>query len=158
MTKAESLVNLRPAGAGEGALLLEITRAAIAGLAKDFYSPAQLADWTAGRMPDYYEQAIARGGVTVATDATQVLGFVDAAPGIILRLYVRPEMARHGIGGRLLAAGLEQAMKDHAGPVRVDASLNAAPFYARHGFREVGRGTWPTGSGQAPAEIVHMLR
>lgn len=149
---------LRPARAGDGAAVFDITRRAMAGLATAHYPAANLANWLGTRTPAYYEAAIAQGGMVVAERDGTLLGFVDAAPGTITRLYVLPAAAGTGLGGKLLAAGLKIANTAHTGPIRVEATLNAEPFYRKHGFIALRRGFFTPDPGSPPVEIVHMER
>lgn len=152
----DSAVVLRPACAGDGAQLFEVTRQSVIGLAKGHYSPAQIDGWMGARTPVYYEDLIARGRMVVAERAGTVVGFVDAEPGEVTRLFLLPDAAGAGLGARLLAIGVETAGADHDGPIKVESTVNAEGFYRRHGFRPVGKGYFSHGIGGDPIEIVHM--
>jgi putative acetyltransferase len=148
------LIEIRPARPGEGQALYDVTQAAITGLAAGHYAAAQIEHWMGGRDVAHYEQVIAAGAVRVAEDVG-ILGFVDTAPGVLLRLFVRPEAAGLGLGRRLLLLGVEAALQNNE--VRLEATLNAAPFYARHGFVEQGRAIYQHELGGLPVEVVKML-
>ena len=149
------MIALRPARPGEGQALYDITEAAIRGLAVAHYSAEQIAGWMNGRDEAQYEAAIANGGVIIAIAAARPLGFVEAAQGEITRLFVRPEAAGQGLGRRLLERGVEMA---GAGEVRLNATLNAAPFYERCGFIPLGREMYFHEGGNEPVEVVRMHR
>nr|WP_245176178.1 GNAT family N-acetyltransferase [Cupriavidus sp. AcVe19-6a] len=85
-----------------------------------------------------------------------VIGFVDAEPGEVTRLFVLPEAAGAGLGRRLLEIGIEQARVNHSGPIRVEATINAVGFYLKHGFKVLKRGYFSHGLGGEPIEIVQM--
>lgn len=148
------MIELRPARPGEGQKLYDVTQAAIFRLAAGHYSAAQIAQWMGGRDAAHYEQVIANGAVRVAVEDGEILGFVDSAPGVLLRLFVRPGVAGKGLGRRLLEVGVAAAWLEDR--VRLEATLNAAPFYARCGFVEVGRSVFQHPLGGLPVEVVNM--
>lgn len=147
---------LRPARKGDGEALFDVTRRSVEALAHNHYSPKQIAGWMGERTPDYYETLIAQGQVVVAEYKDTIMGFVDAEPGEVTRLFLLPGAAGSGLGARLLHVGIENARKGHAGPIRVESTINAEGFYRRHGFRIVKRGYFSHGVGGDPIEIVHM--
>lgn len=149
-------VALRPARAGDGAAVFEVTRQSVRALAKGHYSEAQLAGWMGDRTPAYYEDLIAKGRMVVAERDGRILGFVDAEAGEVTRLFLLAEAAGAGLGRRLLEIGIAAARAGHAGPIRLEATINAEGFYQRHGFRTTGRGVFSHGLGGDPIEIVHM--
>jgi len=147
---------LRPARQGDGAAVLDITWQSVKGLATGHYSPDQVAGWMGERTPAFYEGLIAAGNMVVAERDGRIVGFVDAEPGEVTRLFILPEVAGAGLGKRLLDIGIAKASAGHAGPIRVESTINAESFYRRQGFRPVGKGTFSHGLGGDPIEIVHM--
>lgn len=149
------MADLRPARAGEGQTLYSLTKAAIEAGAAGHYSTAQIAGWMNGRDSAYYEALIAAGGIIVAAVGDEVLGYVEAPPGEITRLFLRPDAAGQGLGRRLLERGVAMA---GGGEIRLNATLNAAPFYEHCGFIPLGRELYSHGGGNKPVEIVKMIR
>lgn len=149
-------VVLRAARPGDGAALYEVTRRSVESLARGHYRPDQLAGWMGERTAATYEAVIAGGRTVVAEEKGVVVGFVDAEPGEVTRLFLLPEAAGRGLGRRLLEIGIAAARRDHAGPIRIEATLNAQSFYERHGFRAVKKGYFSHGIGGDPIEIVVM--
>lgn len=149
-------ITFRPARAGDGQATFDITWRSVAGLAAGHYSSAQIVGWMGARTPEFYEGLIARGRMVVAERDGSLVAFVDAEPGEVTRLFVLPEAAGGGLGKRLLAIGIETARRGHTGPVRLEATINAAEFYRRNGFREIGRGHFSHGLGGDPIEIIQM--
>ncbi len=149
------MIEYRPARAGEGQALFDVTRAAISGLAAGHYSPEQILQWMGGRDAAHYELVIAGGAVRVAALGGEILGFVDTAPGVVTRLFVRPEAAGQGLGMCLLELGVAAALRD--GCVRLESTLNAEAFYERYGFKAVGRQNYQHELGGLPVEIVQMV-
>ncbi len=149
------MIELRPARPGEGQTLYDITKAAIHERATAHYSPAQIASWMSGRDGALYEALIAAGFIIVAAEGDMLLGYVAAGSGEITRLFVRPDVAGQGLGRRLLERGIKMA---GPGEVRLNATLNAAPFYEHCGFTPLGREMYSHGEDIEPVEIVKMLR
>jgi GNAT superfamily N-acetyltransferase len=149
-------ITFRAARPGEGQAVFDLTHRSVGGLAAQHYTPEQIAGWMGERTPAFYESLIANGRMVVALRAGRVVGFVDADPGEVTRLFVLPDAAGLGIGRRLLDRGIEIARAGHSGPIRLEATLNAERFYQRHGFVTVGHGTFSHGVGGDPIPIVHM--
>ncbi len=153
---ADSEFSFRAARREDAETVFNITRASIAGLARDCYTPAQIENWMGERTPRFYQDLIAKGRMTVCLRNGVVVGFVDAEPGEVTRLFVLPEAAGTGLGRRLLDIGVAQARAGHSGPIRLEATVNAEAFYRRYGFRSTGRGQFSHGLGGEPIEIVDM--
>lgn len=152
-------LTIRAARAADAEAIFAITRASVEGLAAGHYSPAQIAGWMGDRTPETYRADAASGRIKVAEVAGRVVGYVDAVPGELTRLFLLPAVAGRGLGKALFAVGLEQARAGHAGPVRIEATLNAAPFYAGQGFRKVGEGAFGgRGPGFPAIPVVLMER
>ncbi len=149
------MAELRPARPGEGQALYDITKAAIEAGAAGHYSAAQIANWMNGRDGAYYEALIAAGGIIVAAEGEVVLGYVEAGPGEITRLFVRPDAAGLGLGRRLLERGIAMAGQ---GEIRLNATLNAAGFYEHCDFLPLGREMYFHDGSREPVEIVKMIR
>ncbi len=149
-------VTFRAARQGDGEALFDVTRRSVTALARHHYSPVQIAGWMGDRTPQYYEDLIVQGQIVVAEYKGTVMGFVDAEPGEVTRLFLLPGIAGSGVGARLLAIGIENARKGHSGPIKVESTINAEGFYRRHGFRTVKRGYSSHGAGADPIEIVYM--
>lgn len=151
-------VVLRRARPGDGPALYDVTLRSIRALGSHHYSPAQLDGWMGTRTADYYEAMIGRNNTVVAAQDGDVIGFVDAVPGEVTRLFLAPEGAGRGLGRHLLSIGIETAARGHSGPIRVEATLNAQGFYERHGFSPVGTGFFSHGIGGDPIAVVMMER
>ncbi|MDA9400528.1 GNAT family N-acetyltransferase [Bradyrhizobium sp. CCBAU 45389] len=149
-------ISFRPACPDDAETVFDITKASIAGLSRGCYSPAQIENWMGERTPRFYEELIAKGRMTVCVRNEIIVGFVDAEPGEVTRLFVLPAAAGSGVGQRLLDIGVAQARRGHSGPIRLEATINAEAFYRRYGFRSTGRGQFSHGLGGEPIEIIHM--
>jgi len=152
-------IRIRPARAGDGQAVYDVTMLSVQGLAGDFYSPEKIAGWMGRRDAKFYEELITQGSMLVAEQADgRVVAFVDAVPGEVTRLFILPEAAGQGLGTRLLELGLAKASEGHTGPIVVEATLNSEAFYRKHGFLATGRGLAGHDVGGAEIEIVHMER
>ncbi len=104
--------------------------------------------------------SIRRGGVFVAEQDGAVVGMAslgehDGVP-MLWKLYVVPSAQGAGVGAALLAAAID-SLPSSADRLRLDhteGNEQAAAFYRRKGFREVGR--YP-GAIQGPDEILMEL-
>src|ERR1700752_4402667 len=152
----DSDLSFRAARHEDAEAVFNITKASIGGLAGASYSRKQIENWMGERTPAFYEELIAKGRMTVCLRDGAVVGFVDAEPGEVTRLFLLPEVAGAGLGRRLLEIGISQARLGHSGPIRLEATINAEGFYQKHGFRSIRRGHFSHGLGGEPVEIVHM--
>ncbi len=75
----------------------------------------------------------------VAEMGARIIGFGEAATGVVVAVYVDPSATQQGVGSTILRYAVEMARRDHDGPIRVESTLNASRFYERHGFRETER-------------------
>lgn len=161
MTTVDLPANIRTAGPGELAALLDIDDDACdlyraVGLAIDLspehaFAAAERARWTA---------SLAAGDVFVAVDADDApVGFaaltrVDGAP-YLDQLAVRCAAMRRGLGGRLLAAAIAWARARSSEGLWLNTYGHLtwnAPFYARHGFVLVPEPAWRPGMRAIVAE------
>lgn len=147
---------IRPACTADADAIADLTQRSVEGLAHGHYSQAQIEGWTRGRGAEYYRAAIAAGRMHVAEDAGRLVGFVDAVPGEVTRLFILPEVAGRGLGRRLMDIGLVEARRGHVGKLRIEATRNAVAFYEKFGFAVTGHGLFSRGAGNPDIEIVHM--
>ena len=136
--------------------MFDITWLSVSGLAGSHYSAKVIAGWMGERTPAYYEDLIAKGRMVVAEQSGVVVGFVDAEPGELTRLFILPSASGNGLGKRLLQIGIEHARQRHDGTTKVEVTLNAVGFYERHGFKITGKGPSSHTLGGPPIQIVHM--
>ncbi|MCC8944207.1 GNAT family N-acetyltransferase [Bradyrhizobium sp. Arg62] len=148
--------SVRAARCEDAEAVFNVTKASISGLAGASYSPNQIENWMGERTAAFYEELITRGRMIVCERDGVVVGFVDAEPGEVTRLFILPDAAGLGLGRRLLEIGIEQARLGYSGPIRLEATINAEGFYRKHGFKSLGRGHFSHGLGGEPIEIVHM--
>lgn len=135
------MLSIRLARASDVPELARVHVAAVRALCRSHYRTQELARWIE-QGPGLYAGLVRTATVVVAELDGAVVGFAAAslAKGYLRALYVAPGHAGMGIGGRLLARIERSARVFGVRRLRLDATLNAAPFYARVGYRSLGRG------------------
>lgn len=105
------------------------------------YRPDEIAAWVEFRSPASYREAMSSHALFVAEWQGEIVGFgqLDPRRGEVEACYVAPEAVGGGIGSALLAAMEEEARGKGRRRVRLNSTLNAEPFYARRGYRWLGR-------------------
>jgi GNAT superfamily N-acetyltransferase len=99
------------------------------------YPEALLAAWTDGTPGDKWAGLVERG-FYVATDREVVVatGMLTVETGQIDAIFVRPSHMGLGVGRQMLRF-LENLAHSHGlATIKLDATLNAAPFYRRCGW------------------------
>jgi putative acetyltransferase len=81
-------------------------------------------------------------------DLGKVLGFGELVPPETMgAIYVAASAGRRGVASALFKTLEAKARELEMKALRMDSSLTAVPFYVRHGFREVKRGTYQLADG-----------
>jgi predicted N-acetyltransferase YhbS len=146
-------VRIRLATPSDAPRLHELHTASVRRLCAPHYAPEIIDGWLANRRPAGYLPPIERGDLFVAEHAASIVGFGEAVPGVIVACYVDPTVVRRGVGSVIMRHALEIAERGPDGRIRVEATLNAAPFYGRFGFREVQRSTLRRGA----VDVAYVL-
>ena len=134
---------MRPMLPTDVPLLAEIFRAAIEELTADDYSEAQQEAWaSAADDEEAFGAKLAHELTLVSTYGGAAVGFAALADNRrIDMLYVHPAAARQGAGAMLCDALEKLAKGRGAKSLTVDASDNAAEFFARRGYEAMQRNT-----------------
>ena len=155
--KIMSVTNYRRSSANDAEKVFELTAKSISELSPNFYSAEVVETWMAGRSAENYREDCANQVVTIAEIDGKAAGFSHAVPGEIVRLFVDVEYTGLGIGAELMRRALRDALPNGSGHVKIDATLNAASFYEKWGFREVGRSVFPGRGPDLPAIDVIVM-
>lgn len=156
MTLAGLRCLLRRGRPDDALAILEAQRSAIRGTAASAYSPAIIDEWApaviAPQRVEAFVRWIERGEelIVVAMDATErVIGFGSIVPSNaeLRAVYVAAEHGRQGVGRAILGRLEELAREVGMTELRMDASINAVPFYEASGFVSLERGEHPMPSG-----------
>ncbi|WP_282607357.1 GNAT family N-acetyltransferase [Pelagibius sp. Alg239-R121] len=140
----------RRSNASDAETLFELTAKSVSELSPAFYSAEVVETWMAGRSPETYRDDCANEAVTIAEINDKPAGFSHAVPGEVVRLFVDVKYTGFGIGAELMRRALRDALPTGSGLVKIDATLNAAPFYRKWGFTEVGRSVFPNRGPKLP--------
>ena len=155
MTIAALPFQLRPGGPDDALAILEVKRSAIRQTAASAYSPAIIDEWAPAvivrERVDTFQRWIERGEelIVVAMEpAGKIIGFGSFVPA---QFRVARRLRRCSIWrprGRALLARLEKLARDAGlAELRMDASINAVPFYEANGFISLERGEHVMSSG-----------
>ena len=102
--------------------------------------PEEIEAWLRDREPAGFRHAMTDGGETmlVAERDGVVVGFASIKGVMLFGLYVDPTRGR-GAGRLLLAAAEDEVRRRGAAVLSLQATLNAVPFYRKHGFMRQDR-------------------
>jgi putative acetyltransferase len=151
-------VRIEPAAEQDIAAIMEIHYAAVHQTAQSFYPEEVIDAWSPpvdNERMNRVKRAIANPDewLIVAKQNNRIVGFGSIAPkdNQLRALYVHPNFGRSGIGARILTALEHEARSLGLSYLQLDASLNAEPFYRKHGFERIEYATYPLASGQEMA-------
>jgi GNAT superfamily N-acetyltransferase len=156
MTLAGLSYLLRRGCPNDALAILEAHRSAIRGTAVSAYSSAIIDEWApaviAPQRVESFERCIERGEelIVVAVDSSErVIAFGSIVPSNseLRAVYVAAEHGRQGVGRAILTRLEELAREVGMTELRMDASVNAVPFYEANGFVSLERGEHPMPSG-----------
>ena len=110
--------------------------AAVSGIPPTLYTPEEIQAWAVPRQPASYEEAIRTKEFFVAEDGGTIVGFgvLNQESGEIEAVYVTPGAGRRGIGLEVLRKLEERACTLGLSVLKLNASLNAVPFYQKAGY------------------------
>ncbi len=111
--------------------------AAVRGIRTALYTPEELQAWAVPKQPESYEETIRSKEFFVAEDEGGVIlgfGVLNQEIAEVEAVYVAPEAGRRGIGLEILRKLEERASAQGLMELRLNASLNAVPFYEHAGY------------------------
>jgi putative acetyltransferase len=160
---------LRPGRPDDALPILEAQRSAIRQTAASAYRPAIIDEWAptviVRERVEKFQRWIERGEelIVVATDSTgKIIGFGSIVPtnSELRAVYVDAANGGRGVGRALLARLEELAREAALTELRMDASINAVPFYEANGFisLEPGEHIMPSGARMACVRMRKVLR
>ena len=110
--------------------------AAVRGIRTALYTPEEIQAWAVPKNPSSYEESIRIKEFFVAEDVGVIVGFgvLNQESAEVEAVYVSPEADRRGIGLEVLRKLEERASDLGLQLLRLNASLNAVPFYEKAGY------------------------
>ena len=116
--------------------IASVHAAAVRGIRTALYTPEEIQAWAVPKRPESYEESIRTKEFFVAADGGAILGFgvLNQETAEVEAVYVTPEAGRRGLGLEILRKLEERARAQGLAQLRLNASLNAVPFYERAGY------------------------
>jgi N-acetylglutamate synthase-like GNAT family acetyltransferase len=116
--------------------IANVHAAAVKGINTTLYTPEEIQAWAVPRKPESYAEAIRSKEFVVAEDGGAIVGFgvLNQETAEVEAVYVIPGAGRRGIGREILQKLEEKASALGLKALRLNASLNAAPFYEKAGY------------------------
>jgi len=160
---------LRPGRPDDALGILTAQRSAIRQTAASAYSPVIIDEWApaviVNERVQTFQRWIERGEelIVVATASVgEIIGFGSIVPtnSELRAVYVDAAYGGQGVGGALLARLEELARDAGLTELRMDASINAVPFYEANGFisLEPGEHIMSSGGSMACVRMRKVLR
>jgi N-acetylglutamate synthase-like GNAT family acetyltransferase len=109
---------------------------AVTGIRTELYTTEEIQAWATPKKPESYEESIRSKEFFVAEENRVIVGFgiLNQSTTEVEAVYVSPKAGRRGIGLSLLQKLEERARALGLKELRLNASLNAVPFYKRAGY------------------------
>lgn len=142
---SSSSLALRPARVSDAPDLAAIRRDAILGLATAEMGEQDARDWANSAAADRVLRAIDDHEVWVAEHDAVPVGWIEIHRDRIEGAYVRPDLARGGIGSALLLHAESRIRSAGHASAALDASPNAERFYLRRGYEPQSEGSVEAG-------------
>ncbi len=133
---------IRPATLADAEALCALHKAAVRTLCVGAYTADEIEAWLRERELAGFRHAMTEGGETmlVAEGDGGVAGFASIKATMLFGLYVDPASGR-GAGLPLLQAAEDEVRRRGAAVLSLQATLNAVPFYRKHGYMRQDRST-----------------
>jgi len=148
---------IRPATLADAEALCAVHKAAVRALCVGVYTTEEIEAWLREREPQGFRRAMTDGGETmlVAECEGAIAGFASIKDATLFGLYVDPTRGR-GAGRLLLESAEDLVRRSGAAVLSLQATLNAVPFYRKHGFMRQDRSVVRRG-GRALA-VLDMIK
>ena len=130
-----ALFAIRKAVRADADAAWDIRRAAVMSECAGSYSLNQLEEWTGGTTSRAFADAVEeRLLVATVGDHVAGTGMIDLTTGKIDAIFVHPAYMKRGIGAAMVRHLESLARSEKLLELKLDSTLNAAPFYRALGF------------------------
>lgn len=115
----------------------------------DCYSKEAIASWVGLKKVEDYADNYSNNIFLVAEYSNEIVGFglLNINKKSIDSLYIKPKMAKRGIGKQLLQQLEDIARENNISELKLSATLNSIAFYHRMGYTGDVIGTYRLSSG-----------
>jgi GNAT superfamily N-acetyltransferase len=155
---AHTTFAIRRARRADAPITHDLHTASVTALCTTHYPLSLIRRWIAKPTPEGYYEGIDPGQMFVCEADDGVVGFGHAVPGAVLAISVHPHWVRQGVGSMILSHAVELARREHDGPIELQATLNAQPFYEHLGFDELSRYAVQRGGVDVPVVEMALYR
>lgn len=130
------MFTVRRAGEEDCEGIWRVHKRAIREIASSHYTPEEIEAWASPRKSEHYVESIRNKEFYVAEEDGAVIGFgtLNHKQNEIEAVYVSPAVVRRGVGLAILRRLEERARDLGIKSLKMDASLNAVPFYKSAGY------------------------
>ena len=135
-------VSYRRSNSADTQTVFELVSRSVSRLAPKPYSQEVVDTWMVGRVAGDYQEDCTREVIWIAELDGKPIGFAHGEAGEVVRLFVDSDHTGLGAGVGLMQRALEDALPNKGGKIKIEATLNAVPFYQRWGFEKVGDGVF----------------
>lgn len=148
-------VRIRKARHADAPAIAAVMRSSIRTLARGAHPAGALAAWSS-LPPLYHAWAMSAGGERcfAAERARRLVGYAALRGAEVTAVFVRPGVARRGVGASLLARLEREARRSGVRALWTKAAVSAEPFYRARGFVGGRAVRVPLPGGEALAAVL----
>jgi putative acetyltransferase len=117
---SEPNFRIRQARPTDAERLHELHTASVRTLCSGYYTADIIDGWLLNRRPEGYLPPIKRGDLFVVDDHTEIVGFGEAALGVIVACYVDPSAVKRGVGSLIMEGASDIARPGDEGAIRLE--------------------------------------
>ncbi|WP_322013536.1 GNAT family N-acetyltransferase [Paraburkholderia sp. J12] len=129
------MLTIRKANRDDGVDAWEIRRTSVLAACAGHYPESALAQWVEGTVTEKWTSVVERDFYVAVDDGLVVgTGMLTVESGQVDAIFVRPSHMGRGVGGKMLRFLEALAARHGVVEMRLDATLNAAPFYRSLGW------------------------